>query len=630
MRAKLLVILCTLPIILLSEITDTLTTPKTRHYVLEGIRVIADQPEESIGSIETKNFNRDLILPEFNLAGSINDINGVTLTTGGKSGADISIRGFTDRQIKIMLDGRPLGKGYFGTLNLNTIPLSEIKEIHVLKGPISALYGSDTMGGVVNIITRSPSNEHLLKTGFLAKRNNTNKLYLSTERDMGEWDYWVYFSRYNTEGFMLSDDFQPTSYENGAVRDRNARQQYDLQGKLNWTMFDHHSFGIQASYTFMDKYEITSSIYENRYRQFTDWQRYQLSGMASLQLSPYILLDSNIYYDQNDDTYAEYSDPDYENMFLQWPSELSSWTFGVFEKLTWDNTDVLRTIWGYRYEKQVYNRKDNGQYPDWTSNHLKQHNFFLQTEYKLKNFTFSLGSGYSLFKQKARVNWRNHFEPAAGLYYTSPLNWKLSLAYAINTKYPTLHELFSATSGNPELQEESAQKYEISLDLPFIVKTAAGSISQKLFYNQVKNLINKTSESYENLEEVNSYGFEISVKLRYLWEHKIDYFLIKYTDESDYQLLEVAENTVNISQKIDLPYAVRFEYNAAWKDQRKTEIEGQSLAAYWLHSIYFSRKFNDIKVLFGLENLFDKDHMEQSGYPGEGLNFVFSLEAGLF
>ncbi len=258
MKYKLIIISIFIPLLLLAEVSDSTTTPRTRHYVLEGIRVVAEKPEESIGSIETKNFSDELLIPEFNLGGSVSDVNGVTLTTGGKSGADISIRGFSDRQIKIMLDGRPLSKGYFGSVDLNTIPLSEIKEIQVLKGPISALYGSDTMGGVVNIITRSPSNEHLIKTGFLAKRNNTNKFYISTERDLGEWDYWLYFSRYNTDGFMLSEDFKPTNFENGTVRDRNARLQYDLQSKFNWTLFDLHSFGIQASYTFMDKNEITS------------------------------------------------------------------------------------------------------------------------------------------------------------------------------------------------------------------------------------------------------------------------------------------------------------------------------------------------------------------------------------
>jgi len=607
---------------------DSLTTPRSRHYVLEGIRVIAERPQESIGSIETKNYSRDIITPEFNLGESVADINGISLTTGGKSGSDISIRGFNDKQVKILLDGRPLSSGYFGSVDLNTIPLSEIKEIQVLKGPVSALYGSDTMGGVVNFITRSPDNEHLLKTGFTAKRNNTNKIFLSASRDMGDWDYWLYGSRYNTDGFMLSKDFDPTNFENGEIRDRNAREQYDLQAKLNWTFLDFHSFGIQAGYTFMDKHEITSSIYESNFRQFTDWERYQISGIASLQLSPYLKLDSNIYYDQNDDIYAEYSDPELTEMYMQWPSTLSSWKFGISEKLVWNTLDNLNTIWGYRYEKQVYNRKDNSEYADWTSNNINQHNSFLQADLEYGRLTFSTGLGVSLFKQTDREEWINHFEPSLGIYFRQNSSWKASLSYSYNTKYPTMHELFSSSSGNPNLKEESAHKYEFTFDLPFIMGSSAGSIDQKFFYNSVNDLITKDVDHYINSDHVDSYGYELSLKLHYLWEHQFDYFLIKYTDESDYELMEVAENTVNITEVVKLPWAIDLKYKASWKDERETET-GSLLDSYWLHSAYVSRKIADIKLLLGLENIFDNSYMEEHGYPGEGFNFVISMEAEL-
>jgi len=619
-----------LPLFLIAQTEDSLSTPKTRHYVLEGIRVIAERPQESIGSIELKNFNENIITPELNLGESVSDINGVSLTTGGKSGADISIRGFNDQQIKIMMDGRPLSGGYFGSVDINTIPLSEVKEIQVLKGPVSSLYGSDTMGGVVNIITKPPDNRSFIKAGFLAKRNNTNKVFISSSRDLGNWDYWLYISRYNTDGFVLSEDFTPTHIENGKIRNRNAREQYDFQTKFNWTLFDFHSFGIQAGYTFMDKNEITSSIFEELFRQFTDWKRYQLSTIASLQLSPYILLDSNIYYDQYDDTYAEYADSDYNQMYSRWPSELSSWTFGVSEKLVWNKSEILKMILGYRYEKQVYNRKDNGSYLDWTSNKTNQHNSFLQSEFSLGKLNISPGIGISIFKQNGRDNWIKHLEPAIGIYYQEASNWKASFAYSLNTKYPSLHELFSSNSGNPYLKEESAGKYEVSLDIPFVHKNFSGSVSQKVFYNNVRDLIIKSSEKYINNDKVDSYGCEVSFKMKLFWEHQIDYFLIKYSDESDYSLLEVAENSINIMEYIKLPFKVKMKYKASWKDERQTEIDGLTLDPYWLHSVYFSRNINKLKLLFGLENIFDKNYMEEYGFPGEGLNFVISIESELF
>ncbi len=266
-----------------SEEIDSLKT-NLRTYKLESIRVIADRQHETIGAVETLELNPQLSTPETNIAELVENVNGLHVATGGKSGSTLRIRGFNNDQIKIMLDGRPLGGGYFGNVDLNTIPISEIKEIRILKGPISSLYGSDTMGGVVNIITDSPKNKSWLKMGAEFKRNYTNKLFASSTRNLGGWDYWLYVSRYQTDGFILSDNFVPTATEDGGVRDNGKKEQWDLQSKINFTIFDFHTIGFQLGYTFMDTKEIPENIYENKLRKFIDWKRYQISTLGSFQL----------------------------------------------------------------------------------------------------------------------------------------------------------------------------------------------------------------------------------------------------------------------------------------------------------------------------------------------------------
>lgn len=609
---------------------DSLLTAGKRRYQLEGIRVIAEKPQETIGSLEIKTLNESGVNPEFTISEVVSDIVGLYLSTGGKSGTNINIRGFRDDQIKVMLDGRPLSGGYFGELDLNTIPQSEIREIHLIKGPVSALYGSNTMGGVLNIITRGAADRKLLRTGITTRRNNTNKVYLSLAQEKKNWDFWLYASRYHTDGMILSTDFTPTTYENGAVRNNSAREQYDLQAKFNWTVANYHALGIQAGYTFMPVREIVSSIYENRYRQFTDWRRFQLSGLAALQLSHNLTLDNNIYYDQNDDAYAEYADPTYQDIFPQWPSDLSSWTFGISSRLTWDTHDIFRQILGYRYEKEAYNRKDNGSYLEWTSNNLQQHNLLWQGEIGSKTLKLTLGNGISLFRQKYRNNWIIHLEPAAGLFWKTNSNWILSLAYSLNTKYPSLHELFSQSSGNPDLQEERAVKWELSVDFPYSWHDLAGSLTQKIYYNSIHDLIERISESYENIFEARSYGYEASLRLYCLWEHQIDYSLVLFTDESDMKLLEFPRNALNIREKLNLPLGIALTYRAQWKDIRPTAESEDVLSSYWLHSVNIEKKWSSWKLLFGLDNIFDQNYQTEYGYPAAGIDFILSLETELF
>ncbi len=68
----------------------------------------------------------------------------------------LGIRGFTQDRILILIDGKRLSGDVDRTFELDRITLDRIERIEVMKGPASVLYGTDALGGVVNIITREP------------------------------------------------------------------------------------------------------------------------------------------------------------------------------------------------------------------------------------------------------------------------------------------------------------------------------------------------------------------------------------------------------------------------------------------------------------------------------------------
>src|SRR5699024_3899329 len=110
--------------------------------------------------LEQKAFN--------NIAEAIQDLEGVDVgaSTGKTGGLNISLRGMPAEYTLILIDGRrqnPAGNvtpnGFNETHTGFLPPLSAIERIEVIRGPMSTLYGSDAMGGVVNIITRKVANE---------------------------------------------------------------------------------------------------------------------------------------------------------------------------------------------------------------------------------------------------------------------------------------------------------------------------------------------------------------------------------------------------------------------------------------------------------------------------------------
>lgn len=118
---------------------------------------VKDAPA-SISVITREELER---LPYRELTDALLEIPGVTVTPGEGNSRDISIRGMSPQYSLILVDGRRLSsresRTNGGSISEGGLlpPLEAIERIEVVRGPMSSLYGSDAMGGVVNVITRS-------------------------------------------------------------------------------------------------------------------------------------------------------------------------------------------------------------------------------------------------------------------------------------------------------------------------------------------------------------------------------------------------------------------------------------------------------------------------------------------
>ena len=117
---------------------------------------VKDAPA-SISVITREDLER---LPYREVTDALLEIPGVTVTTGEGNSRDISIRGMSPQYTLILVDGKRLSSRESRTNGGNVSeggllpPLEAIERIEVVRGPMSSLYGSDAMGGVVNVITR--------------------------------------------------------------------------------------------------------------------------------------------------------------------------------------------------------------------------------------------------------------------------------------------------------------------------------------------------------------------------------------------------------------------------------------------------------------------------------------------
>ncbi len=148
----------------------------------------------------------------FSYSRVLDSVEGVHIHRTGEFGrSDISVRGLGDRGRKVMVlvDGRPTKMGLFGCTITQSLPVDNIQRVEVIRGPASVLYGSDAMGGAVNIVTQKAR-----KKGFRTELRsalgsfNTRELRLTHGGSTGRHSYLV------TAGGACSDGFRDNSSYN--------------------------------------------------------------------------------------------------------------------------------------------------------------------------------------------------------------------------------------------------------------------------------------------------------------------------------------------------------------------------------------------------------------------------------
>lgn len=90
------------------------------------------------------------------LASVLVEQTGIQLQGGHPAGAGVMLQGIGSERVLVLLDGQPVAGRLSGVFDISRIPTSVVERVEVVKGPQSTLYGTDAMGGVINIITRNP------------------------------------------------------------------------------------------------------------------------------------------------------------------------------------------------------------------------------------------------------------------------------------------------------------------------------------------------------------------------------------------------------------------------------------------------------------------------------------------
>lgn len=154
-------------------------------------------------SVSVVNADDIQAVPASNALNLLGKFPGIFVRRTGYFGrADLDIRGIGQRgrRIAVLVDGRPEKMGLFGCTITHTFPLDNVERIEVVRGASSVLYGSEALGGVVNIMTHMP--EEKFETDFTASYGSfdTRQFNFRHGGNLGKLSYFFTLDRRSSNG----------------------------------------------------------------------------------------------------------------------------------------------------------------------------------------------------------------------------------------------------------------------------------------------------------------------------------------------------------------------------------------------------------------------------------------------
>jgi len=556
------------------------------------------------------------------------------VTTGTKAETETRLRGMPARATLILVDGRPVNPGYYGKVDLTMVATAGIAAVQVIKGPASAAYGPNTMGGVINIITRSGFDAPGTTVGARFGADGRRRLSLDHAAQQGLFAYSVYGYEQYQVGFRLSDDFAPTSLEDGGLRFNSGFRKAGGGVKIGYTRTDWDIYTATFDYHWSRR-DIPATIYAweaPTWRRFPRWARGGVSLNNQRRLGQDLELVTVLYADAQDDRLLDYLDRRLDDQALAWDSRLRNRSLGGSLQLGGVRWTRHRFRAGLTYRHDIMKKQPEADVP-WVRHTLSTGSLFVEDQYApAAALTVTGGLQGTAHATERRESTGTSVSPSLAVQWTPLPATAFRAAYARAVRYPTLHALYSETSGNTDLRPEVADRYEIGLEHRLL--SGGGrrlTVEIAGFINELSDLIDRPvrSQQYRNVSAATLRGIETAIRAVLSPSFAVDagHVWIDTGAAGDAVMQDVSPHRFSGAVTAGTSRGMRLRYDVTLVDERISHVPGRPLTAYQLHGISIRQPLGRGLTFHGeVFNLTDAHFEEELGYPAPGRTFAAGFD----
>ncbi|MBV8517695.1 MAG: TonB-dependent receptor [Acidobacteria bacterium] len=465
--------------------TTTTTTQPVAQEIVVTASAVPDSVEETPASV-TVIHREDIERREArDVSDVLREVPGVAVSRTGSNGKATSlfIRGGSSKQALVLWNGIPLNNPYFSGYNFGQMSTAGVERVEVVRGPFSALYGSEAVSGVVNVLT-TPSRSGAVVEVAGGGHGLVNAL-ASGAYASDRWSANASAEHRQDDGFAANDDFRSTTFLGG----------------LTFRPIDHLSIGVlgrRSTYDLGIPFNVNAAA-----DAFEPSPARGEDGTESQFAVPVRFDGGRIAYELH---YAENRRDDHfaDPLGAFGPEEATTHARVRTARATASGKSALGMITiGGELGRDAVDHRDN--FAQFDTRRRKSDSVFAEDQ-------LGFGAGSGRVELTAGIRY-DHYDTFGS--ETTPrlaAAWlrgghKIRAAYGEGFRAPSIGELYFPFGGNLNLGPERSRNVEIGYDR----FTNVATLSATLFRSQYRGLIAfGSSGSFENVQRANANGVELA------------------------------------------------------------------------------------------------------------------------
>ncbi|MBN2895499.1 MAG: TonB-dependent receptor [Campylobacterales bacterium] len=584
---------------------------------------------------------------------------------GGRAESTLYIRGFDARRIGVFIDGIPIYMPYDGNFDYARFLGADIAKIDLAKGYSSVVYGGNTLGGVVNIVSRKPTKAIEGDVKGTLVLDSASKMARHVEQiNLGAMTDGFYAqlgaASSKQDHFRLSDDYDPTPSQPKGERLRSENEDKKMSLKLGYMADDQSEIALSYANQqgVKEQPPVTDTAYaSNKYWDWPYWDKETFSIVGQKNFDAFYLKTllyydtiKNSLYSYGDDTYStfspkgfsfksRYDDHSYGTR-LELGAELGAHFVSValnYKKDEHKGYDISKTSSDETLTEEYSDRTLSlGAEDRWQITHALE---------LLAGLSFDQQSGEKIFDtNKANLDMldlktHSSITPQAALIYSVDEHSKLRLSAAQKTHMPSMKERYSRRLGtavpNVALKNEIADHYEVG----YARQDGALQSGVNLFFSHLKDAIqsvpwdqNSSLKQNQNVGTFDHIGAE--VELAYSTDTltiggNYTHISIDNTKDDEIKIVDVPKHQLFAFVKGDVGGGVSLYANARYRSgayENKMDgsyVTNPDFATFDAKVIY--TPIAALSAEIGVKNLTDAVVRYDRAYPMAGREYFAAL-----